>query len=101
MTDMISAERDSNATTTSSMTKKSCNSLHGSNVRSLNDAGCSRSAVATDYNRNSDKMDAAEAKGDRPMSAGTLEPFAKVKSRLNVPTAAPGFLRECGPCEKN
>jgi len=36
-----------------------------------------------------DKMDAAEAKG------------AKVKSRLNVPTAAPGFLRECGPCEKN
>jgi hypothetical protein len=38
-----------------------------------------------------DKMDAAEAKGDRPMSAGTLEPFAKVKSRLNVPTAAPGF----------
>jgi len=66
----------------------------------LNDAGCSRSAVATDYNRNSDKMDDAEAKGDRPMSGGTLEPFAKVKSRLNVPTPALAFLRECGPCEK-
>ena len=48
-----------------------------------------------------DKMDAAEAKGDRPMSGGTLERFAKVKSRLNVPTPALGFLRECGPCEKN
>ena len=45
-------------------------------------------------------MDAAEAKEDRPMAGGTLEQFAKVKSRLNVPTPAPGFLRECGPCEK-
>ena len=91
MTDMISAERDSNGTTTSSMTKKSCNSLHGSKILSLNDAGYSRSAVATDYNRNSDKMDAAEAKESTDVRRNTGTVYEGEKS-TECPAACTGIF---------